>query len=330
MSYTRIHRLLRIVTLVQGQPGWTAKRLAAECGVDERTIFRDMKELEGVGIPISFDSTGAGYRISGDFFLPPVHLTPEEALSLALLCEQVAEPEQIAHLRPAWRAMAKIQNQLPRSIREDVQRVAEKVTIQTAPATPSEGHEDVYERVKSAIAERRALVCRYDSVDGRSGEEEFDFEPYALFFSVRAWYAIGHHSGRGALRCLKLNRFTKVSPTQRPYTVPEDFSVEGYIGNAWRMMRGEVEHDIVVRFKPGFAETVSDTRWHKTQSFEFEPDGSAVFKARVAGLDEVSWWVLSYGPGCVVEQPPELARRVRELAEATVARYDGSDGNAGA
>lgn len=324
MSYTRVHRLLKIVTLIQAQPGWTAKRLAAECGVDERTIFRDMNELQGVGIPVRFDQSGAGYQIDGDFFLPPVHLTPEEALSLALLCEQVAEPEQIAHLRPAWRAMAKIQNQLPRSVREDVQKVAEKVTIRTAASTPSDGHTDVYERVKEAIAERRALVCQYESVDGASDGEEFDFEPYALFFSVRAWYAIGHHSGRGATRCLKLNRFTKVSPTLRPYEVPEGFTVEGYLGNAWRMMRGETEHEVVVRFTPSFAETVSDTRWHKTQAFEFEADGSAVFRATVAGLDEVSWWVLSYGPGAVVLEPPELAARVRELAAATASRYAGA------
>ncbi len=320
MSYTRIHRLLKIVTLVQGQQGWTAKRLAAECDVDQRTIFRDMKELEGVGIPISFDAA-TGYRIDREFFLPPVHLTPEEALSLAVLCEQVAATGQIAHLRPAWRALAKIQNQLPHSVREDVQRVSDRVTIHTAAATPSDGHEDVYERVKTAIAERCALVCRYDSVDGRSSDEEFDFEPYALLFSVRAWYAIGHHSGRDALRCLKLNRFTKVVPTQRPYTVPENFTIDDHLGNAWRMMRGETEYDIAVRFTPDFAQTVADTRWHKTQTFGWEPDGSAVFRARVAGLDEVSWWVLGYGPGCVVLEPPELSRRVRELAEQTAAQY---------
>ena len=33
IKYTRVHRLLQIISLVQGQRGWTAKGLAEECGV---------------------------------------------------------------------------------------------------------------------------------------------------------------------------------------------------------------------------------------------------------------------------------------------------------
>ena len=46
VDYSRIHRLLKILTLIQGSKGWTPKRLALECGTTERTIYRDMKMLE--------------------------------------------------------------------------------------------------------------------------------------------------------------------------------------------------------------------------------------------------------------------------------------------
>ena len=54
-DYSRIHRLLKILTLIQGAKGWTPKRLALECQTTERTIYRDMKMLEGAGIPNFYD-----------------------------------------------------------------------------------------------------------------------------------------------------------------------------------------------------------------------------------------------------------------------------------
>jgi predicted DNA-binding transcriptional regulator YafY len=320
MPYSRVHRLFKLVTLIQSQRGWTAQRLAAECGVDERTIYRDFEELQAVGVPFYFDGESGGYRIRGDFFLPPIQLAPDEALALAVLCEQIAEPEQIAYLRPAWRALAKVQAVLPASVREEIMSVSRAVKIQTAQTNAADGCIDVYERVREAIAAGRALVCRYDSHDPVAADEEFDFDPYALFFSVRAWYAVGFHAGRDAVRCLKLSRFTKVFLTERPYAIPSDFSLDGYLGNAWRMVRGpDVEVEIL--FDAEFAQTMSDTRWHKTQTVDFHPDGSATFRCTVAGLDEIVWWVLSMGSHCRVIRPPELARRVQEMAGATLDLY---------
>jgi predicted DNA-binding transcriptional regulator YafY len=329
MRYTRVHRLFKLVTLIQSRAGWTTKLLSEECGVAERTIFRDLHELEGVGVPVKFDERTQGYRIDQGFFLPPVQLTADEALALALLCEHIAEPEQIAYLRPAWRALAKIEAQMPAAVREEIGSVIDAVAIQTAASMPADGYADVYERVKTAIGRRCALVCRYESLDGRSAAEEFDFEPYALFFGVRAWYAIGYHAGRDAVRSLKLNRFSKVAQTERPYTIPEGFTVEGHLGNAWRMIRGETEHQVELWFSAAFAQTVCETRWHRTQSVEFHADGSATFRCTVAGLDEIVWWVLSYGPHCRVNRPAELRSRVMELAAATVALYSAGEGEAG-
>ena len=75
VDYSRIHRLLKILTLIQGSKGWTPSRLAAECGTTERTIYRDMKMLEGAGIPYFYDEDAKCYSIHRDFFLPPVQLT---------------------------------------------------------------------------------------------------------------------------------------------------------------------------------------------------------------------------------------------------------------
>jgi proteasome accessory factor B len=319
-----LHRLLLIITLVQSGKAYDPDTIAQRCGVTKRTIFRDIDKLKATGIPITFDHQVGAYRIVGEFYLQPLQLTPEEALALTAMCEHVAASEQIPFLRPAARALQKIRAQLPPQMELDLARLTSHMVIQTAPGTPADGHADVYERIQSAIASRTALECEYDSPRRRSGTsapERFHFEPYALFYGVRAWYAIGRHSGRNQVRCLKLKRFGPIRPTNETYRIPAGFSVRSYLGNAWAMIPGDKDHNVELRFDPAIAETIADTRWHATQDIEEHDDGSATFRCTVSGLDEIVWWILSFGPSCKVIKPKALADRVRDLAQSTANLY---------
>lgn len=321
MQYTRVHRLLKLLTLIQSRTGYNAASLAADCGVTERTIYRDIEQLVAAGIAVDFDHGAGGYRVAGEFFLPPVQLTPDEALALSALCEEVAGKEQITFLKPAWKALRKIEAQLPAELREELGKIRDTITIQTAKSAEPDGYKDVYDRVQEAIRRRVVLCCEYESASGSTDGERFDFEPYALFFSVRAWYAVGRHNGRDDIRSLKLSRFCALTLTDRAYEYPKDFSIESHLGNAWRMIRGDVDHEVEIWFDPSFAATVSDTRWRPDQSFEEHEDGSVTFRCAVSGLDEIVWWVLSMGPHCEVKKPEELRARVRELAAQTAGLY---------
>ncbi|MCE9638606.1 MAG: WYL domain-containing protein, partial [Betaproteobacteria bacterium] len=207
-DYSRIHRLLKILTLIQGSSDWTAGRLALECQTAQRTIYRDLKMLQGAGIPYFYDDQKKCYSIRRDFFLPPVQLTLEEALSLVSLAGEVGANEQVPFMATATKAIEKVRGQLPQSIREELDQIAPHVAIKLAAAGSADGLKDVYQLVRSALAGKRALLCRYESLrhaakgDGKTEAEEFLFKPYALLFSQRAWYAVGHHGGRKAVRTL--------------------------------------------------------------------------------------------------------------------------------
>lgn len=321
MAYTRVHRLFKIITLIQSQSGWNAKRLAVECAVDERTIYRDFEELTAVGVPHYFDDRTQGYRIRPDFFLPPIQLTPEEALALAIICEEIAGKEQIAFLKPAWRALAKVEAHLPQGLREEISEVGRQIAIRMAASMPPDGHEDVYETVQRALAQGRALECRYDSGSARRGDEDFTLDPWLLFFCVRAWYVVGLDGKHQEPRTFKLSRFNAIRISEKEARPPREFTLESYLGNAWRMIKGARDIQVQIRFDAVFAPTVADTLWHRTQSFDWHEDGSATFHCTVSGLDEITWWVLSMGPHCRVQAPLELAERVRDLAVRTAAVY---------
>lgn len=321
-TYTRIHRLLRLVILVQSGRHRT-KDLAEICGTSVRNIYRDLKELEGAGVPIRFDDADDCYRLDPGFFLPPMQLTLEECLAMSVLSEQLGGQKQVPFLREALHAMRKIESQLPAALRDQLDAERRMLEVRTAPGEPADHHRDVYAKVQEAIRGRRAIEVSYESATGQDAGRSTSFllEPYALFFSVRAWYAVGRRVDKDEVRSLKLSRFGAIRPTGRGYRIPKSFSLERHLGNAWRMIRGRPDHAVAIDFDPEFAPTVSDTIWHRTQHVEHRRDGGCTISFTVSGLEEIAWWVLSMGPHATVRSPKVLAELVRDLARRTADRY---------
>lgn len=93
----RLIRLIRILILIQNQPGIAAKELAETCEVTERTIYRDLQLLQVSNIPITNLGYGKGYEFIGDFSIYPLNWTEEEAMAFQLLPNVLT---QVNHLIP--------------------------------------------------------------------------------------------------------------------------------------------------------------------------------------------------------------------------------------
>lgn len=320
----RIDRLLRLLTLIQSETGWNAKRLAALFGVTERNIYRDLQVLEDANIPYSFDEETNGYRIRADFFMPAISLTLDEALALIALGQHIGGGEQVPYTKAAEKAITKVRCNLPRPVQDELDKVDKHLAIQLPAVNPPEAGQDVYGKVKHAISRGLAMECVYKSLSRPSHNgQPFLFKPYTLFFSRRAWYAVGHHSRAREVRSLKLSRFESCKLTDQAYKIPADFSLQKHLGNAWAMIKGQKTYEVELSFDEEFADTIADTHWHATQEVDWDEAGKTIsFRCKVDGLDEIVWWILGMGPHCVVKQPKELAERVKELSQQTVKLYD--------
>ena len=179
-EYARLHRILQIIQLIQQQNGWDAKALARACGVAERTIYRDLKLLEGANIPFSYDDERRCYRIRPDFFMRPIELSLDEALALVALGEEIGKKEQIPFTMAAARAVAKIRGQLPEKVRRELKAIDQHMAIRLGEAGASDGVADVFSKVQAAQAQHRCLRCRYESVRSDGFKKSFLLKPYKL------------------------------------------------------------------------------------------------------------------------------------------------------
>jgi len=319
MNLARIHRLLELIGLLQAGRGYNAEGLAQACGVSRRSIFRDLDLLRQSGVPVAFDESRQCYRIPGACLLPPTNFTPEEALALLVLCHELGNGHGLPFLEPARSAAVKLGSTLPARLRDQLRNVLASVHIQPTPNNPLEGRKPVYEQLLAAIAGRRNVRIRYDSLQEQK-EISTRLSSYRMFFSRRSWYVVGRSSIHRAKRTFNLARILQIEPLEDQFQIPRGFSVERYLRNAWHMIpeRGR-DHEVVVRFSRLVARNVAEVNWHKTQRLEFRDDGTLDFHATVSGLNEISWWILGYGDQAEALHPPQLrelvAARARRMAE---------------
>lgn len=316
-KYERLARLLKIITLVKANPRLTRSDLARLCEVNSvRTIQRDINSLAIAEVPIFW--SGSGYEIMPDFFLPPMALNAEEALSLVLSARAYSDGEGKFHESSISSAISKIAAALPRSTRELLEVDSERINVESRKAT------DVGEMISKlyqAILKAKQLRIKYYSYSRDSTSERI-VDPYALTFRRRAWYLIAFCHTRNEIRMFRTNRIKALDYTRETFFYPSDFSLADYMGNSWQSMRGKGEKtEVVVKFDAKIAPLIKEVAWHPTQRIEDLPDGSILYTATVPETKEISLWILSYGHEAEVIAPESLREEMTAVAEKMFRRY---------
>jgi len=321
MDLGRLHRVLRIITLLQAGRAFNASELAAECRVSRRTVYRDLATIEKVGIPFFYNRASGGYQMHKTGMLPAINLTLEEAIALVLMATELGRTGRMPLLQPAHDAAAKIECMLPVGLRATMGAALRGMAVLPGPMARHNSLQETYRLARQAIARHEALDAVYISFHDK-GQIHTRLEPYWLIFCERAWYLIGRSSLHKAVRTFKLGRFKSLAPAKAQFKMPTGLTLEKHLGNAWGMMRGEKSFDVELKFSPLIGPNVAEVNWHKTQKIRWDDDGRVIFTATVDGLDEIVWWVLGYGPEVEVLRPPELRKRLVEMTRRTLAQYE--------
>src|SRR5687768_1138878 len=124
----RVDRLMGILTVLQSHKFVMAEKIADKFDISVRTVYRDIKALGEIGIPVSFE-TNKGYFIVQGYFLPPVSFTSNEANALILM---VALADRFANKTIAKHgdvALQKIRAVLRYSDKEKSEQLSNRIKV---------------------------------------------------------------------------------------------------------------------------------------------------------------------------------------------------------
>ena len=202
----RADRLFAIVQHLRGGRLVTARMLAERLEVSERTIYRDIADLQASGVPVDGEA-GVGYILRAGFDLPPLMFTREEVVALVAGARMVRAWGGAAMARAAEEALVKIAAVLP----EDGASRINAPRIYAPPMTLGETERALIDRIESACDMSTVMHLGYRDEGGR--ESERTIRPLGLWFWGKVWTLVAWCELRADFRMFRLDRMTALAPT---------------------------------------------------------------------------------------------------------------------
>jgi predicted DNA-binding transcriptional regulator YafY len=309
----RVARLREIEALLfRNAQGLRVIDIAETCGVNRRTIYRDIDLLSEAGVPI-WQEHGR-YGIVRDRYLATVRLGFNEAVALYIATRLLARHAD-EHNPHVISALIKLATAFPDPLADYISRTAE--AIRTRPV--NRVFVSVLEVITLCWAENHKVRLWYRSP--RSGAvRQRDFSPYMVEpSSTGGLYVIGYDDWAQDMRTFKLERLERAERLADVYTIPEDFDPRTHLADAWGIMAGESPVRVVLRFSAKAAAFIRERIWHPSQVLTTLPDGSVQFRVQVADPREMRPWVRSWGAEVEVLEPEalreDLIREMQQLAQ---------------
>ncbi|MDN3359127.1 YafY family protein [Actinomadura sp. DC4] len=205
----RLYALVEELRAVAPRPR-SARWLAGRFEVSVRTVERDISALQQSGVPIYAEPgrTG-GYCLDKARTLPPVNLTPGEAVAMAVALRRLEGTPFRTNAGSALRKLVAAMQQDDAAAARDL--AARIHLLDDAGTTPS-----VPRVVADALSARRVLRIGYGDRGGAATTREI--EPLGYVGTPTHWYLVAWCRLRDALRIFRTDRITSVAVTAE---VPE-------------------------------------------------------------------------------------------------------------
>lgn len=207
----RADRLFQIVQLIRGRRLSTAAYLADRLEVSERTIYRDIADLQHQGVPIEGEA-GVGYRLGAGFQLPPLMFTQDEARALVAAtrwAQSWLDPALAAH---AQDALGKILSVLPPTTRA----AAESMSLYAPLIAVDAATQARLQVLREATETRHRLQLQYQDKSGSNSQRVV--RPLGCFYWGRVWTLAAWCEQRNAFRSFRVDRMTSAQPLPQRFT----------------------------------------------------------------------------------------------------------------
>lgn len=207
-------RTLELLALLQSRRDWTGAELRERLEVSDRTLRRDIDDLRERGYGIeSTRGRGGGYRLGAGAAVPPLTLSVDESVAIAVGLRAAATGAVAGIEEAAARALAKLERSLAPSTRRQI------VDVEQAMVPLSSRHDDVdvavVTAITGAISERRRVRIDYTRHDG--DEVRRIVEPHRIVHTAERWYLVAWDPEHVAWRTLRVDRI------RRPVVLAESF-----------------------------------------------------------------------------------------------------------
>ncbi len=302
----KINRLLEMTMLLMNRGSVTAREMADRFGVSTRTIYRDVDDLSGAGVPVyTCKGTNGGIYLMEDYALNKTIVNEYEADSLMLALKTM----QVTKFPDLDATLDKLGALFRKNSRIDW------VHIDFSPwgSEPNEGNR--FLNIKMAILDRRAVSFDYLNSQGEKSNRLV--EPLQLIYKGQAWYLRGWCRSRIAFRLFRISRIKNLIVTDMSFNIRDT----GFLAQdeASGAMSGFCSIKAKLRFMPEVMHRVYDD--YDEEKIHKNEDGTCDVTAEYPEDEWVYGYILSFGSSVRVLSPESLKKIISDKLKDAMKYY---------
>ncbi|MBS4024469.1 MAG: transcriptional regulator [Clostridia bacterium] len=314
-NLSTIERIILILNKIKHQEGNTAQQLAQLCNTSVRTIYRDIKQLDELGVHITSQGKQGYYLVESCINIPPsLNIDEYIALCLAPVLSGQSKLKRSPFLGAFNTAKEKIITQL--KIKGDLANLGEFLgqRIRIHQSQMDETEQDNMKKIVEAMIRYLTIKCTYYSMY-RDEESERMMDPYYLIPRGGHLYLLAFCHTRHELRFFRLNRFKAVALANKHFFIEDDLDIDAYLATLWGVQDEMEEVTFKVCFSQEVARYIKEEQYYTKCDITDNEDGSIDFTAAVRSGNEFLRWLRQFGKEAEILAPEEYRQKMLDEAE---------------
>lgn len=308
----RMPRLLALVPYLLARPGVRIDEAAADFGVTDKQLRRDLELLWMCGLPgygpgdlidLSFDSDTITVTFDAGMSRP-LRLSVPEATALVVALRALVDTPGVLDTDAVQRALAKI---------ESAAGTAEQAPVVVGLATREEA---ATEAVRDALHRRRALQMRYYAAS-RDAVSDRTVDPMRLLLLEGRSYLEAWCRHAEGVRLFRLDRIDHVTALDEPSRPPSHARPTDVSAGLFRPAADQRVAELVLGQDAAWV-----AEYYPVDELTELPGGAVRVRMRYADEDWMLRLLLGLGGDVTVTEPAELAAAVRRRATTALRMAD--------
>ncbi|MBU5591648.1 YafY family transcriptional regulator [Clostridium sp. MSJ-4] len=299
-------RLVDLIIVINRKQSFTAKDLAEEFGVSIRTIQRDLKDLEDLGVPLYTElGPKGGYRLLNKKILPPIAFTENEAIAIFFAYQSLQNYASLPFDDDAISALSKFYNYLPDNTKDKIDVMRNRVLFWV----PKRDEDNPYLKfILEGVIERKILSIEYESINGVSYR---DILPIGIYSHNGYWYCPAFCLNKQSYRLFRVDYIRSV-------TIKKDSTLEKPIGDIslkdwFEPSRPEKTVKLKVKLsKKGVRKCQLEPWLDKKIIINYDGTGFIDTAIDIRDVDYYSDFLLGVGTDATIESPCEIVDLILE------------------
>jgi len=319
----RADRLLSILLLLQARGQMTARELAKELEVSERTIYRDINALSVAGVPVyGVPGPEGGFALVDNYRTQLTGLTEGEvrALSMLNIPAPLVDLGMSSELRAA---LLKLSASIPNAQRKNEEKIRQCIHLDSTWWRHHAEQVPHLQVIQQAVWENHKLHVVYPPPFAT--EIKRLVAPYGLVAKAGVWYLVSARND--TINVQRVSNFLDVHQSKETFERPASFDLASF----WEAWCAEYERFLndftaTVRVAPDFISELPryfGSTIHTMIAQAEPPDEEGWIKLRLNfdSFEAARERILGFGGGVEVLQPIALRISVLDYAEQIISRY---------